>query len=77
MRARVLPGLLDYFTGWRYSCAQEIAIITALSGFRVDNNFRVKIAYYRPGTTIRDGFIVLFMSFYTWLRFRQGRKVRR
>jgi glycosyltransferase involved in cell wall biosynthesis len=76
MRARVLPTLLDYFTGWRYSCAQEIAIITALSGFRVDNKFVVRIAYYRPGATIRDGFIVLFMSFYTWLRIRYRRKVR-
>jgi len=76
MRAGAVPGLLDYFTGWRYSCAQEIALITALGGAKVDNSYRVKIAYYRPGTTILDGFIVLVMSLYTWFRIRRGWKVR-
>ncbi len=76
MRARVVPHLLDYFTGWRYSCAQEIALITALGGFRVNNTFVVRIAYYRPGTTIWDGFIVLLMSLYTFARVRLGLKVR-
>ncbi len=76
MRAGILPVLLDYFTGWRYSCAQEIALITALQGLRVDNSFEVKIAYYRPGATIWDGFIVLIMSFYTFIRLRMGLKVR-
>lgn len=76
MRAKVIPDLLDYFTGWRYSCAQEIALITALAGYRVDNRFVVKIAYYRPGTTLWDGFIVLVMSLYTWIRVTTGWKVR-
>jgi len=76
MRARVVPRLLDYFTGWRYSCAQEIALITAMSGFHVNNSYVVRIAYYRPGTTLWDGFIVLFMSIYTWSRFKLGWKVR-
>jgi len=76
MRARVVPRLLDYFTGWRYSCAQEIALITALAGFRVDNTYTVKIAYYRPGTTIWDGVIVLLMSLYTFARIKLGWKVR-
>lgn len=76
MRARVLPDLLDYFTGWRYSCAQEIALITAMHGWRVDNTFVVRIAYYRPGATIWDGVIVVLMSLYTWARVRLGRKVR-
>jgi dolichol-phosphate mannosyltransferase len=76
MRARVVPSLLDFFTGWRYSCAQEIALITALAGFRVDNTYVVKIAYYRPGTTIWDGVIVLMMSLYTFVRVKLGWKVR-
>lgn len=76
MRAKVVPGLLDYFTGWRYSCAQEIAMITALQGWNVDNTFKVSIAYYRPGTTLWDGFIVLMMSLYTWTRLKLARKVR-
>jgi hypothetical protein len=36
----------------------------------------VKIAYYRPGTTLLDGFIVLLMSLYTWTRIKMGWKVR-
>ena len=76
MRARVIPDVLDYFSGWRYSCAQEIALVTALKGHRVSNTFRVKIAYYRPGATIGDGFIVMVMSLYTWARLKLGWKVR-
>jgi glycosyltransferase involved in cell wall biosynthesis len=76
LRARVVPDLLDYFTGWRYSCAQEIALITAMKGYRVNNTYNVRIAYYRPGTTILDGFIVLAMSLYTWTRVKAGWKVR-
>ncbi len=76
IRAKIIPDLLDYFTGWRYSCAQEIALITALNGYRVNNSYVVNIAYYRPGTTVWDGLIVLIMSVYTFLRVRLGWKVR-
>lgn len=76
MRAAVVPRLLDYFTGWRYSCAQEIALITAIQGFRVDNTRTVKIAYYRAGTKVRDGWIVLLMSLYTFARLKLGWTVR-
>ena len=76
IRAKVIPDLLDYFTGWRYSCAQEIALITALRGYRVNNSYTVSIAYYRPGTTIWDGVIVLIMSVYTFVRIKLGWKVR-
>ncbi|HWR97100.1 MAG TPA: glycosyltransferase family 2 protein [Candidatus Methanoperedens sp.] len=68
LRARCLPELLPYFTGWRYSCAQEIAIITALRGLRIANDHTVRINYYRPGTTLLDGFAVLVMSLFSWLR---------
>ncbi len=77
MRAKVVPELLDYFTGWRYSCAQEIALITAIKGYRVNNSYKVKIAYYRPGASIWDGFIVLAMSVYCFLRLKMEWKVRR
>jgi glycosyltransferase involved in cell wall biosynthesis len=72
LRARCLPRLLPFFTGWKYSCAQEIAIITALLGMRIRNDFPVRIHYYRPGTTALDGFAVLVMSFFSWLRVRAG-----
>jgi len=72
IRARALPLLLPYFTGWKYSCAQEIAIITASLGMRIDNDFPVRINYYRPGTTFADGFAVVVMSIVSRLRVRLG-----
>lgn len=72
LRARCLPRFLPFFTGWKYSCAQEIAIITALQGLRIRNDFPVRIRYYRPGTTILDGCAVLVMSFVALLRVRAG-----
>lgn len=70
LKLRTLPAILRYYTGVKYSCAQEIALISARSGFRIDNDFLVEIAYYRPGTTLWDGFIVLGMSLWTFLRWR-------
>lgn len=68
LRVRVLEKILAYYTGVKYSCAQEIALICARTGCRIDNDYRVDIAYYRAGTTVWDGFIVLALSFYTYIR---------
>lgn len=72
MRVRVLPHLIRYFTGRRYGCAQEIAVITSLLGFAVDNTFPTGIAYYRPGARVRDGLTNLGMGFLAWARVRLG-----
>jgi glycosyltransferase involved in cell wall biosynthesis len=63
LKVKTLEPILKYYTGIKYSCAQEIALVSARAGFKIDNEFVVNIAYYRPGTTLWDGFIVLFMSF--------------
>lgn len=68
LKVFTLPGILKYYTGVKYSCAQEIALISARSGYKIDNRFLVKIAYYRAGTTLGDGFIVLGLSVWTYLR---------
>ncbi len=68
LRVGVLEKILDYYTGVKYSCAQELALISARQGCRIDNDYLVDIAYYRAGTTIWDGFIVLGLSFYTYFR---------
>jgi glycosyltransferase involved in cell wall biosynthesis len=70
LRVETIKPILRFYTGLKYSCAQEIALISAREGFKIDNGFVVKIAYYRAGTTIWDGFIVLFLSFFTYLRWR-------
>ena len=56
LRLGVVPPLLERYTGFRYSCAQEIAVITARMGFRVDNSFEVPVARYRSQTGLRDVF---------------------
>ncbi len=74
LRVKALPAILEYYTGFKYSCAQEIALITARSGLRIDNEFQVKIAYYRAGTTIKDGFIVLALSLWCFGKMLAGAK---
>jgi glycosyltransferase involved in cell wall biosynthesis len=72
LQVHTLPTILSFYTGIKYSCAQEIALITARAGFRIDNQFQVKIAYYRAGTTIWDGFIVLTLSLWCFTRMLGG-----
>ena len=68
LKVRTLKSILSYYTGVKYSCAQEIALISARSGFKIDNDFTVEIAYYRAGTTVWDGFIVLALSLLCFFR---------
>ncbi len=68
LKVKTLKPILAYYTGIRYSCAQEIALISARLKYKVDNNYRINIAYYRPGTTVVDGLIVLSISGLTWIR---------
>ena len=75
LRLEVLPPLLDYFTGYRYSCAQEIAILTARLGFRVDNSFVTVIRRYRSQTGGRDVFVNAWLGFWAFTRWLLDRKV--
>ena len=74
LKVKTLEPILKYYTGVKYSCAQEIALISARSGFDIDNDFEVDIAYYRPGTTMWDGFIVLFLSIFAYGKWFFGLK---
>jgi glycosyltransferase involved in cell wall biosynthesis len=75
MRLRVLPALLDYYTGYRYSCAQEIAVLTARLGFRVDNSFLTVIRLYRSQTSLKDVAINSFLGFWAFARWTLRSKV--
>jgi glycosyltransferase involved in cell wall biosynthesis len=77
LKLKTIEPILGFYTGLKYSCAQEIALISAREDFKINNDFVVDIAYYRPGTTVWDGFIVLFLSLLTYLRwcFRLRQKV--
>ncbi len=72
LKVKTLPAILRYYTGVRYSCAQEIALLSARAGFQIDNDYRVDIAYYRPGTTLVDGFTVLALSLWAYVRWFFG-----
>lgn len=74
MRLRVLPALMEYYTGRRYSCAQEIAILTARLGFRVDNGFVTTIRLYRSQTGPRDVAINALMGALACMRWVFGRR---
>ncbi|MGE5483745.1 MAG: glycosyltransferase family 2 protein [Ignavibacteriales bacterium] len=72
MRVKVIPGLLKYFTGRRYGCAQEIGMITALLGFAIDNTEPAEIAYYRAGARVTDGLVNIGMGFLAYARVKLG-----
>ncbi len=74
MRVEVLADMLSYFAGRRYGCAQEIGVITARRGWRIDNRFQTNIAYYRAGARIRDGITNLRMGFMAFLRVALNRR---
>jgi len=76
MRLKTLAPLLDYYRGRRYSCAQEIAVLTALLGFRIDNGFVTRIQRYRSQTALRDVFLNAMFGFLACMRLRTGRKER-
>jgi len=75
MRLKVLPSLLDYYVGYRYSCAQEIAVLTARLGFLVDNTFRIPIHHYRSQTGFRDVIINASLGAWVCLLWKFGRKI--
>ncbi len=55
MRLKTVSRLLPYFTALAYGCAQELAVLTARQGARIDNTEPVTIRYYRKGVRHRDG----------------------
>jgi glycosyltransferase involved in cell wall biosynthesis len=75
MRLKVLLPLLEYYTGCRYSCAQEIAILTTRLGFRVDNRFVTFIRLYRSQTSVRDVVTNACLGFWAFLRWALGLRV--
>jgi glycosyltransferase involved in cell wall biosynthesis len=72
MRAWVVADLLRFFTGWKYTCAQEIGIIASRAGHRVDNSYPVKVRYYRDGARVRDGLANVLMGAWAFVRVELG-----
>lgn len=70
--AYLFPELLKYYTGYRYSAAFEIGIIYGLLKYKTDNNFLVKVPYYRAGSRASDGIHIVLTGLYTWLKVKLG-----
>lgn len=68
MRAYCLDDLERFYTGLGYSCAQEIAVILARRGRRVDNSYQVPVRYYRSRTRIADAALNFLMGWVACLR---------
>lgn len=63
MRARVIPKILKYYIGCRYSNAQEIALISALLNFKINNDFLMRIKLFRNrGPNYFDALIIMTMG---------------
>ncbi|MCX5795926.1 MAG: glycosyltransferase family 2 protein [Elusimicrobia bacterium] len=75
MKAGMIPSLLEYFMGLRYSCSQEIGIISVLLGFKVDNTLVQPVSYYRSRTRIIDFLANAAVGLIASLRVRFRRKV--
>lgn len=68
LRTVIVPNIMQYYTGYRYSCAQELGIIAALLGYKVDNNYAISIQYYRSNTKLKDVFINLFLGLVSFIK---------
>jgi glycosyltransferase involved in cell wall biosynthesis len=74
-----IPHLLNYYIGFRYSCASEIGVIASLLKYKIDNAYPIGISYYRkrkgcPG--IEDLFINIIFSLLVFLKIRMNKKCR-
>jgi len=63
-----LPEMLSYYSGYKYSCEQELGIIAASLRFKIDNSYLVEVPYYRAGTKVPDGLINISLGMVAWFR---------
>lgn len=71
---KVLKEILPFYHARGYSCEQELSIIAALLGMKLDNSFTIIPEYYRSNSTYTDAFYIALDSFFTWQRVRKFRK---
>lgn len=49
LRAGGVARLLEHYTGHRYSCAMELAVLAGRLGLRIDNSLLIRVPHYRVG----------------------------
>ncbi len=69
MKAKIIPEMMKYYTGFKYSCEQEMGIIAARLNYRIDNNYLIKPRFYRSrGTKIPDGIVNVFWGIMAFIK---------
>lgn len=63
LKVKVVNHLLLYTVGFKYSWAQEMAVVCSRLGFKIDNEWETETKYYRKrGTKLKDALINCFFS---------------
>ncbi len=69
MKAGIIPEIMKYYTGFKYSCEQEIGIIAGRLNYEIDNNYLIRPRFYRSrGTKIPDGIINVFFGMRAFIK---------
>ncbi len=68
MRAATIRPLLLYATGYRYSLADELAVILPRLNYKVSDEPLVEVPYFRSNTRVSDVIINLVFGFIALLR---------
>jgi len=67
-QAKVIKKILLYYTGYRYSCEQEMGIIAAQLHLKMDNQYLVQVNTYVQGARFKDAFVIILMGIIAFLR---------
>jgi hypothetical protein len=65
LRTEVVPDVLSYCSGRKYSLTDEVAIVVPRCGWRVSNNFPTTVPYYRARARLVDGITNFYMGLLT------------
>lgn len=76
MRMTALRDILPFYAARRYGCSQEIAVLSALRGWRVRNDIPVEVPVYRSGARISDGWSNAWSALSAAWRVRTNRPAR-
>lgn len=75
LRITFIMNLLNYYIGFKYSCAGEIGIIASKLGYKIDNKYKIRIPHYRErGPNFIDLFINLIFYLLVILRINFNKK---
>jgi glycosyltransferase involved in cell wall biosynthesis len=71
MKVSLVGDILQYYMGFRYSCAGEIAIVAKIMGKKIDNGYPINVPYDRKGgPCFLDVFINLTLYYFVILKIK-------